>query len=863
MRSAAGERQGVALWPRYAPWLAMLWLGLVTLAYVWTAAEAVRQPFNMGWDLRWAAVWLALVLACLVSWRVVPRPLVARLWSGAAALVALALVVMSRQWLPALLTLWLLGLAVLWGGLLLRRLGLGPRLTALEFTSLAVALGLGLLACVGLVISVAHLLTPTVSLVSLMLLTLPALRPTVIHALRRAWPLPSLPPVAFETAAPLLAIGYAVVWNLVWALAPEIQFDALNYHLSVPKLYVAAQGVTDLSYFGHASHTRLIEMLFLWPLALGDATTPKLLVFALSLLVVAEVYALGRRVFGRRVGLWAAALFYTTPLVGWLATTAYNDLPALLFTLAALLAVLHWLDTRAPGWLWASGWLAGGAVGTKATAFYVIPALAVVVVWSIVTESGVALGRRLRQAAAFGVGLCLVAAPVYLMVSAFTGYSLVSLVTRGGAYSDGVFALAEPALHDLSYTEVAWWEAPFALTFRTLRFGEGAPNGALGAWLLLLPLAWGPWALRRRHTPLLLILCAVALSLWALTFGVLYARYYVAVLPLVILLAVAGALHLAASGWPRRLAWLCLGVLLVAQPLLTPVQYWNIPERSPLAVVLGQETAAHFLDRALAAYQAAQYVNQTEGPDDRVIGVGVEPMRFFLDRPLAMAWDEHAFDERVKRMSDTALAADLARSRYAYVLAAQQPLFDGIGAEFLRPTFLADFATLVYSRRGVDVYRLAAEPRRSVQAANALANPGFEAADAAGLPSGWAAAGRPVVNHDAAQAHSGQAAIQVDAQNSVMQSVPVVEGRRYVVGYYSRADTGGQTARLQVQWRDAADGFLDITVVVVAVQPWWTWSAMTVLAPPGATRAEIVAVAHDAASRVWLDDVWFGPEPYA
>jgi len=37
-----------------------------------------------------------------------------------------------------------------------------------------------------------------------------------------------------------------VVLNLVWAVAPEVQFDAINYHLAVPRIYLDNAGFIDL-----------------------------------------------------------------------------------------------------------------------------------------------------------------------------------------------------------------------------------------------------------------------------------------------------------------------------------------------------------------------------------------------------------------------------------------------------------------------------------------------------------------------------------------------------------------------------------------------------------------------------------------
>src|SRR3989475_4680928 len=121
----------------------------------------------------------------------------------------------------------------------------------------------------------------------------------------------------------------------------------LYYHLAVPRLYLEHHRVLELPFF-QAYHVRNLEMLFTWIMALGGAEAIKFAVFALSLAAAAASYALGSLVFSKRAGLWAAALFYTTPLVGWESSTVYIDTIIALFVACAFIAIAWWFDTRRP-----------------------------------------------------------------------------------------------------------------------------------------------------------------------------------------------------------------------------------------------------------------------------------------------------------------------------------------------------------------------------------------------------------------------------------------------------------------------------------------------------------------------------------
>ncbi len=62
-----------------------------------------------------------------------------------------------------------------------------------------------------------------------------------------------------DITLPILLTLPVVVLNFVWAVVPEIQFDANNYHLAVPSLYLANGGFVDLPYFFHSYLAHLVR----------------------------------------------------------------------------------------------------------------------------------------------------------------------------------------------------------------------------------------------------------------------------------------------------------------------------------------------------------------------------------------------------------------------------------------------------------------------------------------------------------------------------------------------------------------------------------------------------------------------------
>lgn len=114
-----------------------------------------------------------------------------------------------------------------------------------------------------------------------------------------------------------------ILVNLVGALGPELGFDALWYHLTEAKLFLAHRSLApipgNLLYW--SGLPRLGEIIYMF-------LPGKLVHWAFGVLCAFLIY--------RLAGIAAALLFYSTLLVGWLSTSAYVDLITTAFLLAAV-----------------------------------------------------------------------------------------------------------------------------------------------------------------------------------------------------------------------------------------------------------------------------------------------------------------------------------------------------------------------------------------------------------------------------------------------------------------------------------------------------------------------------------------------
>ena len=123
--------------------------------------------------------------------------------------------------------------------------------------------------------------------------------------------------------------------NLIGALGPELGFDALWYHTTIPKIWLAMHKITflggDLYYSGLP---KLMDMLYVYPGA-------QLIHFSFGILTLIVIYKLARKYLNNTYSLLACIIFYSNLVVGWQSITAYIDLGRTFFEILALYLFLE------------------------------------------------------------------------------------------------------------------------------------------------------------------------------------------------------------------------------------------------------------------------------------------------------------------------------------------------------------------------------------------------------------------------------------------------------------------------------------------------------------------------------------------
>lgn len=180
----------------------------------------------------------------------------------------------------------------------------------------------------------------------------------------------------------LLMVLVALVMgiNLILSTVPEINFDALEYHLAVPQTYLQAGRIIDLPYNSFSKLPLLMSMVYAWALAIGGNPMDGMYIakwinFFLGIGAIFTVYSWGKILKGVRAGIFAMLLFASLPMVFYFFMVATADMACVFFVAAAGSAFVLWAQRRDASLLWTAGLLGGFGLATKYIACFALAPL--------------------------------------------------------------------------------------------------------------------------------------------------------------------------------------------------------------------------------------------------------------------------------------------------------------------------------------------------------------------------------------------------------------------------------------------------------------------------------------------------------
>ena len=360
-----------------------------------------------------------------------------------------------------------------------------------------------------------------------------------IRKRRRRWRPPG------RVAVLLGAAFVAVLLPLfLLAVSPAVSWDANAYHLTVPRLYLEAEGFREIPMSVYSNWPLNIQMLFGLAMLIQDHVLAKLVHFGFGLLTLWTIFVACRghhQRTGRTTGWIAVALFLANPVVAYEFHVAYIDLAHAFLVTAAFLFIQRagGNSPDAPRALILAGLCCGLIAGTKLNGFIAVVILGSLYLPRLVTAEratkldGALRGFDLR----FLLPVVLLWLPWLIKSAWMTGNPIYPFV-RGGPYWSPELSEALSTWH----RGMGMGREPIDYLLLPLRVilaggeGYGQFDGAIGAfWVGVLPVAlWAAW--RRPQVRRCLWIAGLYFIAWALSSQQM--RLLIPILPL---LAIAGA----------------------------------------------------------------------------------------------------------------------------------------------------------------------------------------------------------------------------------------------------------------------------------------------------------------------------------
>ncbi len=423
-----------------------------------------------------------------------------------------------------------------------------------------------------------------------------------------------------KTIALLISLIFAVA--LLVALAPPLKFDALVYHLALPKVYLSMEKVGYQPGNIFWGMPQIGEMIYLWAMTIAGEPAAACVGWGVGLMAVLGLLGYSRR----QAGVPAAWVSAASLLCGYTLASelswAYVDWFAILYGLA-FLAMLHmWVDTGRTSHILLAGVFGGFALGSKYSAGALLAA-GVVLVFYYSLNTGTPR-QAVRNLAVFSLAAIVASAPWLLKNSLATGNPIYPFLYPSGAMD--TFRLEQYQ----GYPIWGDWRELLLLPWRATVAGhEAAPGYAASIGPLILGLAPVSIAglLLKLDPKLRRLLPAAALAgmgllIWAvagrLSGYLLQTRLYLVFFPALALLAGGGYRVLAGIKYPGvRLGRLVGSLVVLILGLNTINLGLDVLSKGAAQTVVGIKSSQQYLDDNLGWYSpAVRSIQELPGEGD-------------------------------------------------------------------------------------------------------------------------------------------------------------------------------------------------------------------------------------------------------
>jgi len=464
-----------------------------------------------------------------------------------------------------------------------------------------------------------------------------------------------------------------VITEVLLNLTPPISRDALIHHLAIPKLWLLHGGFYEIPWADFSYFPMNIDLLYLICLYFKNDIVPKFIQLIFGAGTALLIYSYLKNRLGKNWAILGFLMFFSTPVIIRLLTTAYVDLGMTFFTTASILAFVRWRDGKYKDikWLILSAVCMGLAAGSKYNALiaWLFLNLMIVFCYSRDTENGL---PALKSGAVFFAIALLVVAPWFIKNYILTGNPIYPLfdqffrfLNHAGEKGASMAGIAESrwASNIFQRREIVFgetfWETifiPIRMFFQgkdgSAQYFDGVLNPIL---IIMLPFAFLNRKLNRDKGFFLLF--SFFFIFMACFLAVISARYILPAIPFLTILSAIGIKSIIEwtgkkTGHIHRAGLIgvsAVTIIFVASNFLYLKDYFNTIQ--PVRYILNQETRNDFLTRHVGSYPAMQYINNNLPDNARISLILLGGRGYYMDRPYHIA-GMNALKRMVKASKD-------------------------------------------------------------------------------------------------------------------------------------------------------------------------------------------------------------------
>ena len=368
---------------------------------------------------------------------------------------------------------------------------------------------------------------------------------------------------------------------LIGALGPELAFDSLWYHLTIPKLYLENHSIMFIpgGLLYYSGMPKLGEMFYILGLSLGDETTVSLAHYLFGILCCITLYVFARRYLSRSLSLVTVLIFSSNLVFAWESTTAYIDLIRTFFELSSLIAFIIWWKSQNKKVLLLSGLLIGFAIATKLLAIgtFLLFLLFVVINyirWSMEYQKiRISTKKAIHALILFCSCALLAPLPWFIFSYIHTGNPVYPFFTD-------IYAVQhEPIIISSFFTEI-WNVFLFA------------SDPVSPIYIMFLPMIVLTFTYFSREQKVLLLFSILSIIMWYLTPRTGGGRFLLPYLPVYSLLC---GITLQKMYQKKMIYLYKVSLLLIVTVAIITVGYRGYATKKYLPVALGTESKEHFL----------------------------------------------------------------------------------------------------------------------------------------------------------------------------------------------------------------------------------------------------------------------------